>query len=597
MMTKRKKKSGALLFGTVIAALAAVGFGAGQGWFAPEEVEMLEGVPVRRGPLRISELSRGNLEAKDAERLINQLEGSATIIFLAEEGTTVEEGQLICELDVSALEDRQLTQEIEVKAAEAALTKSIEQYEIQEIQNETDMDEAKLALMLAKLDLEKFIDLGEIPEGYDPAVDEAPQQGEWAHELAQSEESIKLARLNLAQDEETLKWTQSLYDEGFVQRTELDRDKLSVEGSKIQLEQAQREYELARRFGYQRKLAELEAEVQRRERDILKTQKQAVAQLADLEAERESDRYRLEREREHLTEISEQLTYGKIYAPLSGMLVYHKSGGSRRSWGGGEVPQEGGTAYERQVIATIPRPGGMTVDVSLHETKLDNVRVGQKVRVKVDAIPGEVFEGKVQYVAAVADSGSWMSNPNQRLYKTEVSLDSSVPEMRPGMSCEIEILVEDLDDVLYVPRQSVYLDGRTPVCFQVVDGEVVTREVKVGLDNTKWVVVEEGLSEGDTVLLAPPASWEPSDDKDEDPFPGGKVEASEEAKGDKPSKGRPQAGSTGGASGGRSAGGRGGFGNMTEEQRAAMRKRFESMSDEERRAEIEKMRKGGGGGQ
>jgi len=601
-MTKRKKKSGPFLFGVVIAALATVGYGASQGWFASDEIEALEGVPVRRGPLRISELSRGNLEAKDAERLINQLEGSATIIFLAEEGTTVEEGQLICELDVSNLEDRNLTQEIEVKAAEANLTKSIEQYEIQEIQNETDMDEAKLALMLAKLDLEKFIDLGEIPEDYDPAVHDAPEEGEWAHELAQAEESIKMARLNLAQDEETLKWTQSLYDEGFVQRTELDRDTLSVEGSKIQLEQAGREYELARRFGYQRKLAELEAGVQRRERDILKTEKQAVAQLADLEAERESDRYRLEREREYLAEIVEQLSYGKIYATIGGMLVYHKSGGSRRSWGSGEVPQEGGTAYERQVIATIPRQGGMTVDVSLHETKLDNVRVGQKVRVKVDAIPGQVFEGKVQYVAAVADSGSWMSNPNQRLYKTEVSLDTSVPEMRPGMSCEIEILVEDLEDVLYVPRQSVYLDGKKPVCFLVVDGEVVTKQVEVGLDNTKWVVIEEGLAEGDTVLLAPPASWEPSQDDDEDPFDGGKVEATPKSGGAKssPGRGRGEGGGEGrsggeGESGAR--GGRGGFGNMTEEQREALRKRFEGMSDEERRAEFEKMRQGGGGGQ
>ncbi len=508
-MTKRKKTRGAFLFTLVILALTAVGYGTSKNWFREGGDETLGGVPVRRGPLLISELSRGNLKSKDAARLINGLEGSTTIIFLKEEGSTVEEGDLICELDVSNLEDRRVTQEIEVKSAEAALTKSVEQYEIQEIQNETDEEEAQLAFMLAELDLEKFVDLTELPEDYDPHESEPPSEGEWAHELAQGIEAIQIAKLEQAQSEETLKWTQDLHDQGFVQRTELERDRLSVERSKIKVEQALREYELARKYGYQRKLAELQADVQRRDRDILKVQKQAVAKLADLEAERESDRYRLERERERMVEIEEQLAMGKIYAPVGGMLVYQRSGGHRGF--GGEIPKEGGAAHERQVIATIPRSGGMTVDVSLHETKLDNVHVGQQVQVKVDAIPGRVFMGRVEYVAAVADSGSWMSNPNQRLYKTEVTMEESTEQMRPGMSCQIEILIEDLQDVLYVPRQSVYLDGSKTVCFVNAEGVVASRAVKVGLDNNKWVVIESGLEEGEEILLAPPPSWQPTE--------------------------------------------------------------------------------------
>ena len=123
-MSKRKKSNGALLFGLVIAGLAAVGFGAGQGWFEADEVEALEGVPVRRGPLRISELTRGNLKAKNAARIINQFEGNATVIFLREEGE-VKAGELVCELDTKELKDYQESQDLEVKAAEAALTKSI----------------------------------------------------------------------------------------------------------------------------------------------------------------------------------------------------------------------------------------------------------------------------------------------------------------------------------------------------------------------------------------------------------------------------------------------------------------------------------------
>jgi HlyD family secretion protein len=571
-MSKRKKNNGAFLFGLVVVALAAVGYGSGKGWFSAEEDQALQGVSVRRGPLRISELSRGNLESKDSARILNGLEGSATILFLAEEGTYVKEGDLICELDVSALEDRSVTQEIEVKSSEAKYTKSKEQYEIQEIQNQTDEAEAALALELARLDLEKYIDVSVYGGEYDPRTDPAPTQGEWAHELAQAEEAIKLAEEEKKQAEDTIKWTTELFEKGFVQRTELERDQLAVERAKIKVEQASRELDLALKYGYKRKLAELSSAVESRERDILKVQKQSIAKLADLEAERESDRYRLEREKERFREIKAQLEVGKLYAPVSGMLVYSRTRSHRG--GGGEVPQEGSTVTKRQELATIPREGGMTVDVSLHETKLDNVRVGQTVRVKVDAIPGQVFEGTVDFVAAVADSGSWMSNPNQRLYRTEVTLAEFTPEMRPGMSCEVEILIEDLTDVLYVPRQSVYLDGRQTVVFLNQDGQVQAREVKVGLDNSKWVVVESGLEEGDTVLLSPPASWEPSKAVE----PESAIKAKPVAPGDPAARPGMRPTSSG----------------MDEEQRAAMRKSFEGMSDEEKAA-MRKKYSGSGG--
>ena len=117
-MSKRKKKNnGALLFGLVIAALATVGYGAGQGWFEADETEALEGVPVRRGPLRISELTRGNLKAKNAAKIINQFEGNASLIFLREEGE-VNAGDLVYEIDTKELKDYQESQDLEVKAAE-----------------------------------------------------------------------------------------------------------------------------------------------------------------------------------------------------------------------------------------------------------------------------------------------------------------------------------------------------------------------------------------------------------------------------------------------------------------------------------------------
>jgi len=503
-MTKKKKSNGTFVFGVIVAGLGVVGYGAGPGgWFDPEEVAALEGVPVRRGPLRISEVARGNLEAKDSARMVNELEGRTTIIFLAEEGTYVEEGQLICELDVSDLVDRMVSQEISVKNAEASFTKAREQYDIQEIQNTSDIAAAELAKKLADMDLEKFEPK---PSG---EVSDIVQGGEWTNDLASAEEKITLAAETLAQAESNLNFSEKLEELGFVQRTKLDEDRLAKQRAEIQLEQAQREYKLMLDFEHDRRLAELQADAETAERDIAKTEKQANAKLADFLAEKLSSEFVLKREEDQLEKMQDQISKATILAPESGMLVYGRRKSSR-GMGGGEVPQEGGEVHERQEIATIPRAGGMIADVSLHETKLENVRVGQRCVVNVDALPGQIFEGEVAFLAAVADSGSWMTNPNQRLYKTEVSLTGVVPEMRPGMSCNIEILIDDLEDVLFVPRQAVFLDGDRTVVFVSVNGKQETREVEVGQDNNRSVEIRSGIEEGDIVLLSPPPGWEPA---------------------------------------------------------------------------------------
>jgi len=610
-MSKRKKNSGPFLFGVVIVALAAVGWGAGPGgWFRQDDGQAVEGAVVLRGPLRISELAHGNLKAKNAARLVNELEGRATILFLAEEGVRIEAGELVCALDVSNLVDRRVTQEIAVKSTDADFTKAKEQYEIQEIQNESDIAEAELAQQFAELDLEKY--LGSGGEGGAAVSEEqvaelAVGQGEWAHELAQADESITLAREELTQAEDTLKWTQDLFDKGFVQRTELERDELSLQRSSIKLEQAEREKKLLIRYGHQRRLAQLEADIESRKRDVQKIRKQALARLADNEAARESARFRLEREHEKLDKIDEQIAKGEIYAPEAGNLVYSRARSHRGQ--GGEVPVEGGEVHERQEIATIPRSGGMIVDVSLPETKLEKGEVGKRCFVTIDAIRDQVFEGEVAFVAAIADSGSWMTNPNQRLYKTEVTLFDTVPEMRPGMSCEIEILVEDLEDVLYIPRYAVFPDGDCNVCFVSEGGQVEPREVEIGPDNSKWVQVTKGLSEGETVLLSPPPSWAPAAPTQTEQRPserpadmGGRAAEGGGGSTSAPGSGSgPAADSRSGERSGEEPGerprgeGRGQRGEgMDPEMRRQMRERFEKMTPEERKAAIERMRGGGG---
>ncbi|MEM6672786.1 MAG: efflux RND transporter periplasmic adaptor subunit [Planctomycetota bacterium] len=574
--TRRTSEAGSILV-IVLVALAALAaawrFGLFDGLLGGQEEVAIEGAPVRRGDLRISEVVRGNLEATDSVSLKSEVEGRSTIIYLIDEGTKVEPGDLVCELDVSQLEDDLVRQEIEVKNAEASFTKAREQYDIQVIQNESDIASAELSLDLARLDLAKYVG--------DP---EAGEPGEWDNELASAQETRVLREEDLATAVKELDWAVKLHAEKFISENELESKRLARQRSEIQLDQANRDLSLKIKYGNRRRLAELQAAVDTAGRDVEKVKKQASARLADYEAARESARYKLVREQQQLEELREQVGNAKIFAPVPGLVVYARE---RSRWGGGDSVEEGQEVRERQEIVTIPREGGMTVQASIHETKLKKIQVGQTCIVTVDAFPGRTFPGRVDFVAVMADSGSWRSNPNQRLYKADISLVETTPEMRPGMSCNVEILVEDLEDVHYVPRQCVFLDGGEPIVFAKEGAEAVRREVEVGLDNTKWVAILNGVEEDEIVLLAPPANFKPAPIPDEEapsiegagpprrPSSDGAERGGTEARAQPAAaeqRGRPQ-------------------GNYTEEQRAEFMKR---LTPEQREAIMKRMREGGG---
>lgn len=492
-----------VITGVLAAVAMAVRYG---GSMFQDDAQAVEGVAVQRGELRISQTVRGNLEAKNSVSLKSEIEGRSTILFLMEEGQSVREGDLVIELDVSELVDRRVAQEIALQNARAAYTTAREQYDIQAIQNTSDIEEAAQKAEFARDDLERHL----------------ADDGERKQEDQAADEKILLKKADMSRAEDRLKWTRELAEKSFVTLAELETDEAAYDRARIEWEQAVREKTMMVKYGHPRKQKELESAIVAAERDLETVKKQSVAKLADREAARESAEARLQLEEQKLLKLQKQIEKGRILAPVDGMVVYSQAG---NRWSGREPIQEGTTVYERQEIATIPRAGGMIAAASLHETLLEDVGVGQRCTISIDAIPGEEFGGVVAFVALLPDSGRWFSDPNKRVYKADISIDHTVDEMRPGMSCSVEILSEVLEDVLYVPVQSVFMDAGAPVCFVRAGGEAERREVEVGRDNARWVVVEKGLREAEVVLLSPPPGFHPSGaasgegDSEEEPEP------------------------------------------------------------------------------
>jgi HlyD family secretion protein len=470
-----------------LAAVATLGYGLGPGhWFGGAAEQAIEGAPVRRGPLRISVVERGNLKSKDSISLKSELEGQSTILYLIEEGQHVKAGTLLCELDVTKLVEQRVQQQITVRNNEAGWVKSKQGYDIQLSQNESDIAAAQRKSDFAGQDLLKYID------------------GDWPQKKKSGEETILLAEEEVKRAQEKLEWSLRLSEKGFLTRTELEADQLSAKSAGIKLEQARRALELLVKYDYPQQRKKLESDKEEADRGLERARLQAEARRVDAEAALNTNKDKLDLEKERLAKLESQIDKAKIKAPVDGMVVYAQQEGGR--WGGGDPIQEGTAVRERQEIITLPaQTAKMVAEVSLHESVLEQVQAGQRVSLTVDALPGRSFTGLVDYKAVLPDKNAWWANPNLRLYRTQIEINDADNALRPGMSCSLEILVEEITDALYVPVQSVFLDKGKTVAFvtRVTGWEKLP--VTVGKHSAKWVQVLEGLKEGETVLLAQPA--------------------------------------------------------------------------------------------
>ncbi|MBK7643544.1 MAG: HlyD family efflux transporter periplasmic adaptor subunit [Planctomycetes bacterium] len=490
----------------VLLLVVAAGWWGGKasGLFGGAPVAEMKGARVKRGPLTISVLVRGSLSAKDAVSVKSEIEGQTTILSLIPEGTIVKPGDLLCELDSAALIEKKVAQEINVQSAEATYTKASAQYDIQESQNKSDIEAAQRKLDFAKLDIEKY-------EG----LEKRQQLKEADNKIQVADSQEKLAAT-------TAKWSKDLADQGFLTQSELDSDNLKLLSAQTSFEQAQLAKDLLVKFDDPRKRTELDANLEEADRGLDRAKLKAEAMIADYKSGKLSSEAKLKLEREKLQKYIEQLDKTKLRAPAAGMVVYARVESGRM---GNDSPiAEGTTVRERQEIMQIPRKSGMVCEGSVHESVLKLVAPGMACRITIDALPGMEFPGEVQSIAVLPDKGSWWSNPNARLYPASVvikPLADPTPEqikaygdMRPGMSCQIEILSAQIEDCLYVPVQCIVLDKGETTAFLHTGAHPEQVRVKVGRSNEKFVEVTEGLKENDEVLLAPPPGFVPAQAED-----------------------------------------------------------------------------------
>ncbi|WP_077755586.1 efflux RND transporter periplasmic adaptor subunit [Shewanella psychrophila] len=323
---------------------------------------------------------------------------------LAPEGSQVQEGDMVAQLDTS-----ELTQRLSVKTAKLEAT--LQDIETSKLRNAKQLEELRLALAEAKMSFDK------------------------------AERKFKLS------DETVAAIDKVKYEKDAV----IAKDKVKLTQQKIELEN--------------------------------QSAKQREAML-------EGDRQKFSSEVAALKRGIESLT---LIAPREGMVVYGNDSQ-------GNKIKEGQSVFMGDAVLSIPDLNHMQVNMTIPEVEASRVKLGQKLKIRLDANPDKVFHGEIIELGAV------FRHKNQEVPLVVFDAVASINEadtdlMRPGMTAKIAIdIANDKEELLLSLDAVHYESGQAYVLLPGLFGDS-KQDVTIGTIGKEQVSIRSGLEAGQEVLL------------------------------------------------------------------------------------------------
>jgi multidrug resistance efflux pump len=386
--------------------------------------------------------SASNIEVRCQVQAQNS--AGTRILEVVAEGTYVKEGDMICRLDSSALENDRLKQMSVVENANAA-----------KIQAESDHETAAKSL-------DEYL------------------KGKYEIDKAQILADLQVAEENERRAKDTVRYSKQLLEKGYITKLQLDADEFALKKAETDKRSADLKKEVLDKYTKEKMLVQLKA-------DINSTEAKLKAQVNTWELEKQ-----------RLKLIEEQIAKCMVLAPANGQVVYANN--TERMGGQEIIIEEGAVVRERQVLVRLPDPKRMQVKAKINESKIATVREGQTAVIRLDALPDQELDGIVRKVNEYPVQGGWLS-ANIKEYETTVEILGSPTGLRPGLNAEVRIRVAQLANVVQIPVQAILAQGDRTFCFVRARDDWELRQVEVGSTNDKTIVVKKNLESGETVAL------------------------------------------------------------------------------------------------
>ncbi len=316
--------------------------------------------------------------------------------------------------------------------------------------------------------------------------------GAYVAALDKTDISSKINDVFVELDKAQSLYTQTQLDTSLTlreKRNAIDKLQFELKQKKIELEQSKYEPPAT--------IQKVKLDEERLVQDLVQTKenylinkKQGVAKMAEAGAELQKAKNQLEK----LQELQKEF---RITAPKQGMVVYY------REWSG-EKRKAGSTVQPWDpAVATLPDLSEMLSKTYINEVEIRKVKVGQKVKLGLDAFPDATLTGEVTQVANV---GETRKGSDTKVFEVEIKVNESDSTYRPGMTTSNSILTNKIEKALQIPLEAIYAQDDKSFVYLRSGGGISRKEVKLGAANAEYVIILEGLKDGDEVYLSEPES-------------------------------------------------------------------------------------------
>jgi HlyD family secretion protein len=182
-----------------------------------------------------------------------------------------------------------------------------------------------------------------------------------------------------------------------------------------------------------------------------------------------------------------------IHAPIGGMAVV------KTIWKGNNMAdvQEGEEVRAGVPVVDIVNPRMMRVRARVNQADVNDLKVGQPVRIGLDAYPALSFEGQVAQISPLGVTSTL--SQKVRTFVVLIDVSGSHPNLMPDLSASLDVTLSRVPRAIVVPRDALRQDGdRTVVRVQRGNG-FEDRAVTVSALNAHQAILGSGLEDGAVV--------------------------------------------------------------------------------------------------
>lgn len=475
-----------------VVALAVVGGGIWYGSTQLAGMDTVRSSDLVEASVRdfdIQTIATGELEARQQVEIRNKLDSRATLTTIVKEGTRVAKGDVLFSLNSESIEQQITEEESRVETARADLEAAENAYLIRVSDNESNLRASNLEKELAELALQQW------------------RAGDDLKEIERLQADLDSATRNEKRLSDKHEQSKTLFEKDFKSKNDFDQEVIQLLEAQSRVKQAQLAIDTYRDYQRPRDEKQRTSDVAEAEAKVERVKKQNAIELASREANRKNARRQLELREERLAKLREQLSFCVITAPNDGLVVYNSN--TREGRRNSDPPEPGTEVSPNQVVLVLPDTTEMVASVRVHESLAGRLRPGQSAMVQIEALGSRILSGTVDSIGVLAESGSWR-DPNLREYTVRILLQpgDSAKDLKPSMRAEATIVLDQVDDALTIPVQSVFSDGRLRYVYLPIGARYERVPIRLGRRSETEAEVLAGLSAGDRVLVRDPEPGE-----------------------------------------------------------------------------------------